>query len=141
MYINSHKFYKLLTLIFITLFLSSCSISKGEKVIDKQESEPEVVEEQIATVEIEDREPIFVYDNKQQPEGDLEEVYLKIGDQPLLLPLGYVRLVGVVSGRSPLALIEVGGRGIYIAVGDAIAGYYVNNISGFNISLIRKEKD
>lgn len=150
MYLSVKGIFELILVIFIALLLVSCSSSKGqpETALEEQE-EAKAGEEQPPSLEAGSRQPIFVYNN--QTANSPHKVTLKLNAEPLLLPNGYVRLVGVVSGPvrrspdgrrdegggNPLALIEVGGRGLCVGVGDKVGDYNVARISGKEIQLIK----
>ncbi|MFH1347371.1 MAG: hypothetical protein ABIH22_01645 [Candidatus Margulisiibacteriota bacterium] len=127
---------RIIGLLLIALLLTSCSGSKEESNIEPQAESLEVVESRENTVEVDPREPLFVY--KNQPVMNLDEIILKLNAEPLLLTSGYVRLVGVVSGGKPLALIEVGGRGLGVEIGDEVGQYQVVNISTNCVFLAKK---
>jgi hypothetical protein len=139
--------YPAILLCSVIVALSSCSSEKN-KVEAVQEEETEAVEEQVSSVESGPREPIYVYG--KHPEKDtLKEVILRLNAEPVLLPVhrspegeggasGYVRLVGVVSGGRPLALVELGGKGLGVGIGEEFAGYRIASISSRKIILKRK---
>ena len=134
------KFYSGVVFILLTaVFLTSCSGSNGESSVEPQTESLEVVESRENTIEVDPREALFVY--KNQPAADQHEIILKLNAEPLLLPSGYVRLVGVVSGGKPLALIEVGGRGLGVEIGDEVGQYQVVDISAKSVCLIKKPFD
>ncbi len=126
------------------LILSSCSSPKKEAENRTVEVEDETVES-VASPEANMREPVYIYG--KQSGGESNRVTLTINGEPLLLTNGYVRLVGVVSGPArnakqgdagggrPLALVEIGGRGLCVEVGDKVADYMVVNISRKEIVL------
>jgi len=125
-------------LIVIAALLSSCSASNEAPII-----EPETVEEDLITPEASPREALFIY--KDQQTSDQEKIELKMNAAPLLLSDSYVRLAGVVSGaclpagrEEPIALIEIGGRGRIIKIGDQISGYQIIRI-GPGIVKLSKE--
>lgn len=78
------------------------------------------------------REAVYVYTEKQASS-------LMLRNEPLLLSTGYARLVGVVSGDRPIALIELGGRGLTAAVGDVVDGYSVDHIDQEVIYLAKEQ--
>ena len=128
----------LLIIISVALVLCSCSASIGkEEKVDIKNSDGDSVEEKAPSVEVEPREPVYVYD--KHPGNNLKEVALSLNNEPLLLSNGYLRLVGVVSGGKPLALVEIGGRGICAEIGGRIGDYSVVSISEKEINLKRKE--
>lgn len=132
------KFYGGVVFVFLAaLLLTSCSGSKEEPKVGQQEESLEIVESRENTVEADPRETLFVY--KDQAATDQNEIILKLNAEPLLLTSGYVRLVGVVSGGKPLALIEVGGRGFGVEIGEEVGKYQVVDISARSVRLIKKE--
>lgn len=137
MILGQQTIIKLIFIILLILALSSCSSVKEKEEVILDEDQSEIIKEQLPSDEADARAPIYVYQN-QSEKVSLKEVTLKLNAEPLLLPNGYVRLVGVVSGGSPMALIEVGGRGRLVEVGDGIGKYRVAGISEKVIKLIRK---
>lgn len=135
MFLSPQGFLKLFSVIFVALFLVSCSNSKEKAAAEREEDKTEIVE-QVSSVEIETREPIYVYGHHQ--EKILKEVILRLNAEPLLLSSSYVRLVGVVSGGRPMAVIEVGGRGLCIGVGEEVGEYMVVGISEKEVKLKRR---
>jgi len=82
------------------------------------------------------REAVFTYnDKKEMP----RRLVLSLAGEPLLLPSGYVRLAGVVRGERPVALIEIGGRGLALAKGESVDDYRVVRVDGDNIVLERRK--
>ena len=134
MILGKHTILKLIFIILLILALSSCSgiKEKAEENLERDESEAMV--EQRASIEAAVREPLYVY--KNQPEGIASRnVTLTLNEEPLLLPNGYVRLVGVVSGGRPMALVEVGGRGLCVEIGNRVGDYRVVSILAKKIRL------
>lgn len=117
-------------LIVVPLLLSSCS---SEEILSKQP--PQVIEENPTTVEVEAREPIFVYSAQQKRLP--ARVVLRLAGEPLLFPSGYVRLAGVVSGGRPMALLEVGGRGLALGEEEKLDDYRVVGIEDDRVLLER----
>ena len=68
----------------------------------------------------------------------MTELTLEINGEPLLLGSSYVRLVGVVSGRQKVALVEIGGRGRVICAGSGFNGYEVASIYKDSVELVKK---
>jgi hypothetical protein len=135
MILGQHTLLKLLFLILLILALSSCSSNK-EKV-EAAMDENEANEGFEPSVEVKAREPLYIYENHPDKIGS-KEVDLGMNKEPLLLSSGYVRLVGVVSGGKPLALVEVGGRGLCLEPGEELGEYKVMEISEKSVRLIRK---
>ena len=115
-------------LISLTLLLSSCSTQKDEKNINTgfREDDVAIVEEQAASPAVDARQPIYIYN--QQKQNEEQETTLRLNGDPLLLRNNYVRLVGVVSGGRPMALVEVGGRGCVLGAGEMVSGCRVVSI-------------
>jgi hypothetical protein len=123
--------------VFLAFLLSSCS--GGERVDPVAEKQDEVVEVPAPSVEVEPREPVYVYEDK--PEVAVpERIILTLHADPVLLPVGYVRLAGMVGGARPLALLDIAGKGRGAGIGDLVAGYRVAGIFGERIVLEREEK-
>lgn len=131
------KFFKLISIVFLALLLVSCSSPKEEPKVTREADDAEFIEEQVATVEANPRKPLFVYQNQSPNISD--QIILQLNSEPVLLTAGYVRLVGVVSGGKPLALVEVGGKGRCVSVGDLIEGYLVDFIYNDKVKLFRKK--
>jgi hypothetical protein len=129
MHSNHRSAFKIIFIMFAALLLTSCSSVKQKEELKPEDDKREIVQE--TTVEAENREPIYVY--RKEQEQNLKEVTLRMNSQPILLPVrrsldeggasGYVRLVGVVSGGRPIALVEVGGRGLCVGIGEEVGGY------------------
>lgn len=114
----------------LALLLSSCSFKN---------SEPQGIIEDQASLEAEgiaapSREAVFLYnDAKTLP----KRVALNLAGEPVLLPSGYVRLVGVVSGGKPIACLEIGGRGLALGKGEMVNDYRIIGIAGDRVVLER----
>lgn len=122
-----------ITLIFPALLLSACSGPKPAPSITL-EDKPETLD----TGQASSREVVYVY--KEQQENLTDELKIKLNAAPLLLGSGYVRLAGVVSGVKPMALIEVGGRGLVVEQGDQLQGYRVGWIGQGSVNLLKENK-
>ena len=127
---------KLIFLVIVVLFLSSCS-SKNKAETAITEAETEVVEAPLVSNETESREPLYVYGTGAQEKCPTSFV-LKLNAAPSLLASSYVRLVGVVSGGKPLALIEVGGRGQCVEVGSEVLDYRIIRMSHNKLYLTKE---
>lgn len=117
---------QLLLFILVSLLLSSCSFHS--------EKTPPIVEEPAEAIETTTREAIFTYgQNSDLP----AEVTLILGSEPLLLGESYVRLVGVVGGGGgrPIALVELGGRGLAVETGEKVGSFKVESISEKEVKL------
>ena len=137
MILGKQTILKLILLILAILALSSCASVKEKAEVSPEGEESEIIVEQASSAEAEIRKPIYVYEN--QPEKvTLSKVSLKLNAEPLLLSNGYVRLVGVVSGGRPMALIEIGGRGRSVEIGEEVGEYKIVNILGKAVRLIRQ---
>ena len=122
---------KILVLVLAALLFVSCSPSE-KKGLEETKEEIEMVEDETTTFEADSREALFVYD---QPLADKNELILNLESEPLLLASGYVRLVGVVSGGRPLALLEVGGRGRCVGPGEEVGEYKIAKIARKSVYL------
>ena len=123
-------------LLLLPLLLSACS-DPGAKTMSATTS---TRQENLMIEPLEPPEPsreaLFVYQQNHVPEG---EIVLKLNAEPLLLGAGYVRLAGVVRGRNPLALIEAGGRGLCLELGDRFQGYCLSEVALREVRLIKEE--
>ncbi|MGB9613284.1 MAG: hypothetical protein ACPL4K_03805, partial [Candidatus Margulisiibacteriota bacterium] len=87
---------KVAFIIIMLLTLSSCAFQNRTTPVSNEV----VGSEEAEVVESPSREAVFVYGN---PKDLPKRLVLTLGSEPLLLPSGYVRLVGVVSGGKPTA--------------------------------------
>ncbi|MEA3492937.1 MAG: hypothetical protein U9R38_00965 [Candidatus Margulisiibacteriota bacterium] len=126
----------ILLLIIPVLLFSSCSPKEAIVVNPRPAADDEPFLDLPASKEGESRKPVFVYNEKDNLAK--EEILLRINSEPILLTSGYVRLVGVVSGGRPMALLEVGGRGLVVGVGEEVSEYIVSYIVKDRIRLIKK---
>ncbi|MDD5382713.1 MAG: hypothetical protein PHH60_03555 [Candidatus Margulisbacteria bacterium] len=116
-------------LLLLTMFFSSCA--SQEKVSVEPGTETTITPE-AEMLEMPSREAVFVYGSTK----DLPRIVtLKLAGEPFLFPSGYVRLAGVVSGGKPVALIEIGGRGLALEKGDKINDYRIAGITSDNVLL------
>lgn len=118
-----------LLILSIVCLLSACAPSEREQIAQ----EPAVVE---ATEEAESqptREAVFVYGDhsKDCP----PKITLQLNAEPIQLSSVYVRLAGIIAGVSPVALVEVGGKGFCVKRGDKVKEYRVISISPQEINL------
>lgn len=127
---------KALCLVTSALLLSSCAPSRENTDTNLRDDDASMVEEQAASPEVDVRQPVYVYN--QQSHNDAQEITLQLNSEPLLLHNSYVRLVGVVSGGRPMALVEVGGRGVSLGAGGEVCGYRVVSIFNDEIKLERE---
>ncbi len=125
------KAYKPFLGILIIFILTSCS---SHKRIEDSAIKENAVTEEAETVESPTREAVFVYGN---PKDCPKRLVLTLAGEPVLLPSGYVRLVGVVSGGRPIACLEIGGRGLALGKGENINDYRVVGINDDSVVLER----
>lgn len=109
------------------LSVSSCA-SRPPKAF--QEAEEVSLTGEAEAVEIPSREAVYVYNNQKKL---AEKMVLRLNGESPLLPSGYVRLVGVVSGGKPIACLEIGGRGLVVGEGDKIDDYRIARIDSDNV--------
>lgn len=112
--------------LFVGTMLSSCAAKAPPP-------EREFIPEVIATPEVESRGSVYVYGQDRLTNSG--RVILQLNGEPLLLPSGYARVVGVVSGGRPVACLEIGGRGLALGEGDKLDDYQVISISERSIIL------
>jgi len=120
-----------LLIAFAGIMLSSCSLQSHKPVL----SEETAATEETEAAEIPSREAVFVYGNQKNSPSKL---VLTFSSEPVLLPSGYVRLVGVVSGGRPIACLEIGGRGLALGEGELVDAYRVVGIGSNNVVLERR---
>lgn len=124
----------LLILLVALLPLISCAAEEPKttnSVIGDEETSAEVSVTDQPTAE-----PIYVYGAKRELPNNLS---LKLVGEPILFPSGYVRLAGVVSGLRPVALLEVGGKGLALREGEEINDYRIAGINGDCVVLERRK--
>jgi hypothetical protein len=131
-----------LLLLLMLPLLSACAsppskvYSSSEESVASQQS-LDAQETQAASVELPSREAVFIYGNAKDLPA---QIILRLGGAPLLLLSGYVRLVGIVAGENPAALVEVGGKGLALEVGDDFEGYQLSSIAQGKVVLRKKGK-
>lgn len=130
---------RLLGLLFIALLLSSCSSPEKKLEVAPRADDAEIIEEQITSAPTQAAEQLYIY-GQLQPK-DPREIILKLNAEPLLLVAGYTRLVGVVSGREPVALLEIAGAGLGVRCGDEVAGYRVIEVLPDRLKLRKEQGD
>ena len=115
----------------LVLFLVSCASHKeaANQAIEVAAASPEA-----EATDAPSREAVFTYGGRNELPG---KVVLRISGDPVLFPVGYVRLVGVVGGGRPTACLEVGGKGIALEKGEEISGYRMVSIDDDHILLKR----
>ena len=126
----------LLVLISCMIFLPACAPSEREQILQ----ESAVAESTEEAGSPPSREAVFVYGDhgKDGPPN----ISLQLNAEPIQLSSVYVRLAGIIVGVSPVALVEVGGKGFCVKRGDKVKEYRVISISPQEINLRRvEEKD
>ncbi|MCU0641013.1 MAG: hypothetical protein MUC35_02865 [Candidatus Margulisbacteria bacterium] len=107
------------------LLLGGCA-GKEEAVAPKFEPEIITAESQAFS-----NEAVTVY------QRTAERIVLRLTGGPGRLPGGQGRLVGVVSGRKMVALLDLGGRGLALEKGDRLDDHRVVGIAGDHVVLER----
>lgn len=108
-------------LLLMSLGLSACSSPPShpqEAPVVEEKSEPQ-------------RTALYVYQTHNQTNSPSLTLY--IGAEPLALSTGYIRLVGVIAGK--VALVEIGGRGTQVRVGDKVGEYSIQTIEESEVNL------
>ena len=113
----------------IILLLSSCASDSDKSAKITEAITPSEESESAAPPT---REAVFVYGAGK---GLSKRLILNFSGGPVLLPSGYVRLVGVVSGGKPIACLEIGGRGLAVGKGEKVDDYRVARIAVNNVIL------
>lgn len=122
----------------LSLLLLTACFSKETKLETRQPDDQVFLDQAKATVEVTPRQPVYLYGEGNQA-AKAEKITLHINNEPLLLDKSYVRLVGVVSGgRRPVALVDVGGRGIVLSQGEELCGYQVLLVETDRLELKRE---
>ncbi len=93
------------------------------------------VSEEAETVSLPSREAVYLYGNKCSSPTRL---ILSLSGEPLLLPSGYARLAGVVSGQTRTACVEIGGRGLALEEGEEVDAYRVAGIESDFVTLEKR---
>ncbi|MDD5593986.1 MAG: hypothetical protein PHG97_04555 [Candidatus Margulisbacteria bacterium] len=120
-----------LLLLALLVMLSACAAQPRKTIVNNDDA-PAASEEASASPS---REAIFIYGSRKNLPARL---ILGLAGEPVLLPSGYVRLVGVVSGGRPIACLEIGGRGLALEKGETIDDYQVIRIDGDRVVLERR---
>ena len=118
-----------LIFIFIITLLTACSNPEPKDVKE--------IRTEVATVEAVEitREAVFTYGNNQ---GLQKRISLRFASEPVPINEGYIRLVGIISGKNPIACIEISGKGCLVTVGEEIDQYIVNSIKKKEVVLCLK---
>lgn len=118
-----------IVLLVLAVVVSACSSPETD---DQPTFEPT---EEAAIVAAPSREAVFVYSDKA---GLPKTLSLLLGGEPFLLPSGYARLVGVVSGDERVASLQIGGRGLSLKEGEMVDSYQVATVLMDRINLRQK---
>lgn len=124
-------------LILIVFFLCSCAAPQEEKSVSADDAADDGIAVEEESQPAQSREALYIYNNSNVEASP--EIILSLNSRPLLLAAGYIRLVGVVSGGKPIALLEVAGKGLCVGVGEKIENYKVVSIGEGEVKL-EKEK-
>lgn len=126
-------------IILLILLLSGCSSSSPQSEDLHTAVDDEI---EVCTEEAEVRAPIFTYGEKQTKlESSPQEIMLMFHGEPVLISNhGYVRLTGIVGEKDPLAIVEIGGSGFAVKVGESIGEYEVRSITQGTVKLKKKVK-
>ncbi len=111
------------------LSLTACS---SDNKIESPAASGEAAGEEMSQEQASTRESVFIY-NQQKSLPD--RIVLGFNCGPILLPSGYARLAGVVSGGNPIACLEIGGRGLALSQGEKADDYRVVRIGGDSVIL------
>ncbi|HLD34781.1 MAG TPA: hypothetical protein VJB62_02860 [Patescibacteria group bacterium] len=101
------------------ILTSSCANNEAEKLDNKQI----IAEENAQNADEGSREALFVYGGRAN-----SEITLLLGGDPQLLSSSYARLAGAICGEKPVACLEVGGKGVSLAIGEITDGYQLIGI-------------
>ena len=119
-------------ILLVPLLLTACAPQPRRTAL---EPAPAVTEE-AETAAVPSREPVYIYGNKNLP----ARLTLSFSGEPFLLPSGYARLAGVVSGQRLAACVEIGGRGLALEEGEDVDDYRVVRIQGDHVVLEKHSK-
>ena len=117
-------------LLLVPILLAACAPQPRQIAIEK----PPAISDEVEATVVPSREPVFVYGNKSSP----ARLVLFLTGEPTLLPSGYARLAGVVSGQRSTACVEIGGRGLALEEGENVDDYRVVRIKGDHVVLERE---
>jgi len=134
--IKKNNRFILLSLIALTAILISSCASRSPR--NFQTIEAATPSEEAETIEAPSREAVYIYSNQKKL---AENIILRFSSEPILLPSGYARLVGVVSGGKPVACLEIGGRGLVVGKGEEIDDYRVVGIGNDSVVLERNKRN
>jgi len=115
----------------LLVFLSACSPDEKGQITQ----EPTTIETSEEAESPPSREAVFVYSDHSK-EGP-PNISLQLNAEPIQLSSVYVRLAGIIVGVSPVALVEVGGKGFCVKRGDKVKEYRVISILPQEINLRR----
>ena len=120
-------------LLLLAALLSSCAAErpKAPVIIERPDLSAEA-----ETAPAPSREAVFIYGGRKNLASRL---ILTLTGEPVLLPSGYVRLVGVVSGGKPTACLEIGGRGLALGAGETVDDYRIVGI-GADSAVLERQK-
>jgi len=110
----------------LSLFLSSCSSpQKQPEIINPQQ------QEETATTS----EAVFTYGGANRA----KIIGLTLGAEPVPIKDGYIRLTGLLAGASPIACVEINGKGQSVAEKEEVNGYIVSQIKEKEVVLCLKK--
>lgn len=111
-----------LLLFLLLIFVAGC----------RESVKPELSTASVATPE---STALYVYGQNKNPSN----LVLKVGGEPVTVAAGYIKLAGTVLGDEPLAVLEIGGRGSVVEVGDRISEYRIFSISEREVKLCSRK--
>lgn len=122
-----------IALLLVAAVVSSCASKKEvEKTGPAEEDELNITKE--ASIQ---EGPVYTYDNARSID-QLPEAYLTFSGEPVELPgQGFVKLKGIILGKEPMVLIDIGGRSVIARVGDNFGGYEVNGVGEGHMKLVK----
>jgi len=95
-------------------------------------------EEDAVTDEAEPIGAVFTYNDGENQDLSVVELYLMMSSDPVNIPgCGFVKFKGAVTGRERRALFEVGGRGEIFRFGEKLGPYLVDSISADFVKLVQ----
>lgn len=102
----------------LLFFLSACAPSEKNPVVPHQAVVTEPSEE---AIKVPSREAVFVYND--QTSSNPAALSLQINAEPVQIGNSYIRLVGIINGMKPVALVEINGKGSSVGLGERVSGY------------------
>jgi hypothetical protein len=126
----------LVILMILVLTLTACAPSESQPLPSDQTINIEPSEEAETGPS---REAVYIYN--EQSASNPAALSLQMNTEPVQVGNTYIRLVGIIEGLNPVALVEVNGKGASIGLGERVGGYCLTSISRNAVQLKRAKDD